>query len=33
MVLEKKLLPKEELDEILKPENMIKPQRIGRKPN
>ncbi len=31
LVLEKKLLSKEELDEILKPENMIKPHRIVKK--
>jgi aspartate ammonia-lyase len=29
LVLEKKLLSEEELDELLKPENMIGPQRLG----
>jgi aspartate ammonia-lyase len=31
LVLEKKLLSREELDEILKPENMIKPVRIMKR--
>lgn len=31
LVLEQKLMSKDELDEILKPENMIKPQRMVRK--
>lgn len=31
LVLEKKLLSKEELDELLLPENMIKPQKLKRK--
>ena len=31
LVLEKKLLSKEELDEVLKPENMIQPQQMRKK--
>lgn len=31
LVLEKKLLTKEELDNILKPENMLKPRKMNRK--
>jgi aspartate ammonia-lyase len=31
LVLEKGMLSKEELDEILKPENMISPQKLVRK--
>lgn len=30
LVIEKKLLSKEELDELLKPERMIKPQKMGK---
>jgi aspartate ammonia-lyase len=30
LVLEKKLLTKEELDDILKPENMVKPRKMKK---
>lgn len=30
LILEQKLMPKEELDEVLKPENMVRPQKIPK---